>query len=51
MNSYNNIIHKVVAYKCTICCQYHVGRNGKELKEKDRLKYKEETKNLKNVKA
>ena len=40
INSWDKTIRKVVAYKCTICFKYHVGRNGKELKEKDRTKYK-----------
>jgi hypothetical protein len=40
VNSNDKIIHKLVAYKCTKCFKYHIGRNGKELKEKDILKYK-----------
>lgn len=40
VNSQDHVIHKVVSYKCKICCKYHVGRNGKELKDKDRVKYK-----------
>jgi len=31
-------IHKVVAYKCKTCFKYHIGRNGKEIKEKDKKK-------------
>lgn len=26
-------IHKLVSYKCSICCKYHIGSNGKELKK------------------
>lgn len=37
-NSKNERIHKVVAYKCKICFKYHIGRNGKEIKDKERLK-------------
>lgn len=39
-NAKEHHIHKVVAYKCNVCCKYHVGRNGKKLtkKEKDRNK-------------
>ena len=40
VNSQDNIIHKVVSYKCKVCHKYHVGRNGKELKEKEREKNK-----------
>jgi hypothetical protein len=40
VNSNDKIIHKVVAYKCTSCFKYHVGRNGKVLSEKDRDKCK-----------
>ncbi len=44
VNSKDHVIHKVVAYKCISCHKYHIGRNGNELKEKDRTKYKKETK-------
>jgi len=40
VNSKEHIIHKVVAYKCKKCFKYHVGRNGKELTEKERIKFK-----------
>lgn len=40
VNSLDHIIRKVVAYKCTKCFKYHVGRNGKELTEKQRNKFK-----------
>lgn len=40
VNSKEYIIHKVVAYKCTICFKYHVGRNGNILKDKERNKFK-----------
>ena len=40
INSQEHIIHKVVAYKCNLCQHYHIGRNGKELKEKERIKFK-----------
>lgn len=39
VNSYEDRIYKVIAYKCKICHYYHIGRNGKEVKEKDREKY------------
>lgn len=35
-------ISKVVAYKCKSCCKYHVGRNGKEIKDKYRDKLAKE---------
>ncbi len=40
VNSKDHVIHKVVAYKCTLCHKYHLGRNGKELTDKDRDKFK-----------
>lgn len=40
MNMYPKTIHKVVAYRCAICGQYHVGRSKSELTDKDREKYK-----------
>lgn len=40
INSKPYIIHKVVAYKCSKCHKYHVGRNGKELSDKVREKSK-----------
>jgi hypothetical protein len=44
VNSKDYIINKVVAYKCSKCFKYHVGRNGKELTSKDRLKFKKSIK-------
>lgn len=41
-NSKPEHIHKVVAYKCTICHKYHVGRNGKLLTNKERDKNQKE---------
>lgn len=40
INSQDHVIHKVVAYKCSICFHYHIGRNGKELTNKERNKFK-----------
>lgn len=40
INSQDHVIHKVVSYKCTVCHKFHVGRNGKELKDKERQKHK-----------
>ena len=40
INSQDNVIHKVVSYKCHVCHKYHVGRNGKELKDMERNKLK-----------
>ena len=31
-------IHKLVTYKCKVCHKYHIGRNGKEIKDKYRTK-------------
>ncbi len=33
---------KLVAYKCTYCFKYHIGRNGKPIKAKDKEKLKAE---------
>lgn len=41
-NSKESTIHKYVAYKCDICCKYHIGKSKRELKDKDRLKYQKE---------
>lgn len=35
-------ITKVVAYKCSYCQKYHIGRNGKDLTEKEKAKYRKE---------
>jgi hypothetical protein len=40
VNSQDHVIHKVVPYRCKVCNKYHLGRNGKELKEKERQKHK-----------
>lgn len=40
MNLYPKTIHKVVAYKCSVCGKWHVGRTKKELTEKDREHYR-----------
>ena len=46
LNAQDHQIHKLVAYKCNYCRNYHIGRNGKEISEKDRFKYKKESLNL-----
>lgn len=40
VNSLDHIIRKVVPYKCKFCGKYHLGRNGKILKEKERNEHK-----------
>lgn len=40
LNTKENIIHKMVAYKCSVCGKWHVGGNDKELTEEDRIHYK-----------
>lgn len=42
LNTYDKQLTKLVAYKCTYCQKYHIGRNGKELTEKEKNKYKKE---------
>lgn len=44
VNAKDHIIHKVVSYKCSKCFKYHIGRNGKEVSEKERAKYKKHIK-------
>jgi len=40
VNCNDNLIHKVVAYKCKECFQYHIGKGNKILTDKERNKYK-----------
>ena len=40
VNSGDFIIHKVVAYRCDYCFKFHLGKNGHELTEKERAKFK-----------
>lgn len=42
-NASDKQITKVVSYKCNYCQKYHIGRNGKNLTEKEKAKYKKET--------
>ena len=42
VNSQDHVIHKVVPYRCSKCHKYHLGRNGKELKDKERNKHKKQ---------
>ena len=37
-------IHKLVTYKCDVCHNYHIGRNGKEIKAKYKKRIKREMK-------
>lgn len=40
MNLRPDTIRKVVAYKCSVCQKWHVGRTNKTLTEKDREHYR-----------
>lgn len=40
LNTQENIIHKMIAYKCSTCGKWHIGNNGSELTEEDRIHYK-----------
>jgi len=42
VNAQDHVIHKVVQYRCKVCKKYHLGRNGKELKDKERIKHKKQ---------
>lgn len=37
LNNKPNIIHKVIAYKCSICGSYHVGKSFKILDKKENV--------------
>ena len=39
MNSQEKVLTKLVAYKCSTCFKYHIGRNGKDLSKKQKDKY------------
>ena len=40
LNTKENIIHKMIAYKCSTCGKWHIGNNGSELTEEDRIHYR-----------
>lgn len=40
LNTKDNIIHKMVAYKCVKCGKWHVGSNHTVLTDKDKIEYK-----------
>jgi len=42
LNSLDHRINKVVPYRCKVCHKYHLGRNGKKIKEKDRERLKKQ---------
>jgi hypothetical protein len=41
-NAIPDRIHKVISYKCNVCHNYHIGRNGKEISNKLRTKLQKE---------
>lgn len=43
LNALDDHTMKLVGYKCSYCCKYHIGRNGKLIKSKEKIKYKKET--------
>lgn len=42
MNAREDHTMKLVGYKCTYCHKYHIGRNGKLIKPKEKAKLKQE---------
>ena len=44
LNSKDNVIHKMVVYKCSKCGKWHIGNNGHLLSKEDREKYKNKLK-------
>jgi len=49
-NSKPRHTHKVIAYKCKFCHKFHIGRNGKLLKDKERDRLSKETSSKKILK-
>ena len=49
-NSKSEHLSKVVAYKCSVCHKYHIGRNGKTLTQKERDKRTKEINQSKRLK-
>ena len=49
-NSKSEHLSKVVAYKCSVCHKYHIGRNGKTLTQKERDKRTKEINSNKRLK-
>jgi hypothetical protein len=45
LNSKENVIHKMVAYKCSKCGKWHIGNNGNLLTDDDREYYGEKLRN------
>ena len=45
LNSLDKQVTKLVAYKCDHCYKYHIGRNGKILTDKEKLKFKKDSLN------
>jgi len=41
-NSREQTLTKLVSYKCNYCQKYHIGRNGKDLTDKEKAKYRKE---------
>ena len=44
LNNRKNVIHKMVAYKCSKCNKWHIGNNGRFLTREDKEKYNEKLK-------
>lgn len=42
LNALSDHTQKLVSYKCTYCWKYHIGRNGKIITEKEKVKYQKE---------
>lgn len=43
LNTKDNVIHKMVAYKCIKCGQWHIGSNNTILTEEIREKYRKKS--------
>lgn len=46
LNTKENVIHKMVAYKCSKCGKWHIGSNSTVLTDDIRLQQKEKLKSM-----
>lgn len=47
LNTQDDIIHKMIAYKCIVCGKWHVGGNGRVLTKEDRKEAEDKLKKYK----
>lgn len=49
LNTKEDIIHKMIAYKCIVCGKWHVGGNGRLLTDEDRREAREKLDKYKHI--